>query len=110
LKIKKFLFYFYRYNRDKNLSEEAINATATSNQSVNSSDSDDNPEKLMRMDFIAEMASRPQSTMVDTRSKPPLRLEMDKYQSMNIPAGMQHDEMERDILKWWEKIEMNFQF
>jgi len=58
----------------------------------------------MRMDFIAEMASRPQSTMAaDIRSKPPLRLEMDKYHSMNIPTDMQIDNMEAEILKWWDK-------
>jgi len=58
----------------------------------------------MRMDFIAEMASRPQSTMTSaSSSKPPLRLEMDKYLSMNIPSDMNIDNMEGEILKWWNK-------
>jgi len=74
-----------------------------SNQSVNSSDSDD-PEKLMRMDFINEMASRPQSTMNPAgSSKPPLRLEMDKYLSLNIPTDLNIENMEGEILKWWNK-------
>jgi hypothetical protein len=56
------------------------------------------------MDFIAEMASRPQSTMTSaSSSKPPLRLEMDKYLSMNVPTDMNIDNMEGEILKWWNK-------
>jgi hAT family C-terminal dimerisation region len=86
---------------DKNLSEEAINATSATNVSGNSSGSDtDNAAKYMEMAFIANLASRPQSTMADITAKPPLRLEMDKYLALPRPIGKLED-LEKNMLQWW---------
>ena len=101
---KRFLTFFfksYRYNRDRDLSEEAINATAT-NVSGNSSDSD-NVGRYMNMVFLADLATRTdsQSTMADTRAKPPLRLEMDRYLSMPTDPTIPVEQVEKEMLKWW---------
>ena len=82
------------------MSDEAIQATHVS---TNSSDSD-SAAHYMDMEFLADLASKPnsQSTMGDISAKPPLRLEMDRYQAMTLtPEFNGRELMEKQILKWW---------
>jgi len=92
------------FARERNESAEKINATNATSYSTD--DELNAADKL----FTAEMRKRTSSTMVDVELKPPLRLEMDKYQSQKYinPKREDKKKVDEDPLSWWKTNRHDF--